>query len=222
MKMRANLCSWKKKINEGHPWCYLLMKHMDINLTSKRIRDIKGSWNRLQTVEDEENISIIGTKKNLINLKKATSKDIYLNLMIDELPTTITPKDNQDINDLNYSFKWIKKSHIENKTKETVLKLIHRKLYTTDNDGGTDVIYNTTHSKDIWNIIKLIWKKFTNTKLKSTPKNVLYNSLNRSNNNAKNYLICTTIREVYRSYCNDILNNIPQDVKQSIKNIRKY
>jgi len=185
MKMRANLCSWKKKINEGHPWCYLLMKHMDINLTSKRIRDIKGSWNRLQTVEDEENISIIGTKKNLINLKKATSKDIYLNLMIDELPTTITPKDNQDINDLNYSFKWIKKSHIENKTKETVLKLIHRKLYTTDNDGGTDVIYNTTHSKDIWNIIKLIWKKFTNTKLKSTPKNVLYNSLNRTNNNAK-------------------------------------
>jgi len=40
MKMRANLCSWKKKINEGHPWCYLLIKHMDINLNSKRIRNI--------------------------------------------------------------------------------------------------------------------------------------------------------------------------------------
>jgi len=112
MKLRTNLCSWKKKINEGHPWCYLLKKHMDLNVTllPSRTRDILASWNRLQTVENEDHISIIGINKNLIELNKATSKDIYLNIMLDQIPKTITPKDNQDINDLKHYFKWIKKN----------------------------------------------------------------------------------------------------------------
>jgi len=180
MKLRTNLCSWKKKINEGHPWCYLLKKHMDLNVTllPSRTRDILASWNRLQTVENEDHISIIGINKNLIELNKATSKDIYLNIMLDQIPKTITPKDNQDINDLKHYFKWIKKSRLDNKTKVTVLKLLHRKLYSNDNDGGISVIYNTTHSIDIWNTIKLVWKDFTNSELNSTPKNILDNAKN--------------------------------------------
>jgi len=73
-KMRANLCFWKKKLNEEHPWSYLLKQHIENNFDSKRIRDIKASWNMLQTVEDEEKISIIGTKKKSYRFRKSYFK----------------------------------------------------------------------------------------------------------------------------------------------------
>jgi len=157
MKMRANLCSWKKRRNEGHLWCNLLAKHVETNLQSSRIRNIIGSWNRLQTVEDEDDISIIGNNRKLIDLNVATSKQIYQNIMFDDIPKEIVPKDNQNAKDLELSFRWIKKSKLNNITNLTILKLLHRKLYTEEEDGGVNVIFNTPYSKSLWEIIKSIW-----------------------------------------------------------------
>jgi len=62
--------------------------------------------------------------------------------MLDDIPKEIVPKDNQNAKDLELSFRWIKKSKLNNITKVTILKLLHRKLYTEEEDGGVNVIFN--------------------------------------------------------------------------------
>jgi len=124
---------------------------------------------------------------------------------------------------LESSFRWIRKSKLNNITKVTILKLLHRKLYTEDEDGGVNVIFNTPYSKSLWEIINSIWKYWTTTgdNFISNPKNILNFAPKSKYLHKKNILTCITIRELYRSYCNEKLNKVTEDLLQSIKRIRK-
>jgi len=54
-----------------------------------------------------------------------------------------------------------KKAKLNNKTKESCWKLLHRKLYAEENDGGITIIYLSSLANKIWNIINNAWSKWT-------------------------------------------------------------
>jgi len=56
----------------------------------------------------------------------------------------------------------------------TLLKLLHRKLYTEEEDGGVNVIFNTPYLKSLWEIINSIWNNWTTT----TEDNIISNPMN--------------------------------------------
>jgi len=58
---------------------------------------------------------------------------------------------------------------MDNKVKETVWKLIHRKLYSEDVDGGVRVIFFTDFAKDTWKAISNLWTKWTTETLRCDP-----------------------------------------------------
>jgi len=86
---------------------------------------------------------------------------LYLNIIEDKLEKEIKPKDNQDPAHLKFSFKWIAKAQLGGKIKETIWKLLHRKLYTPKQDGGKEAVFETSHAKDIWHINSIIWHEWT-------------------------------------------------------------
>jgi len=110
---------------------------------------------------------------------------------------------------------------MDNKTKETVWKLLHRKLYTEDQDGGVNVIFNTDFAKKVWKVIAKVWSEWTNTMLHCDRKQILATQDSSQSRSEGNYLRCLTIRELYRAHCNETLNKTTKSLTKSIKKIRK-
>jgi len=217
-KINANLASWitiLKTEKEEHLWKTILNKYIKKGnkTNSKIINDILKSWKRINKNNKED---IIVKKNKTIKIKKTKVKDLYQSI-INKKEEEIIPKDNQNLTNLKQSFKWLNKTSFNNKTKETCWKLLHRKLYTNERDGGIKIIFENELANKIWDKINQTWKIWTKENL-NTEHNQIFN-FNKKYSYEENTLKAITIREIYRSNCNERLNKIDNNYQISLNRI---
>jgi len=151
-------------------------------------------------------------------MSKAKTKHLY-SAIKNAQQQSFTPKDGQCLQHLLKSFKWLKHAKLNNKTKESCWKLLHRKLYTEENDGGIAIIYLSSFSNKVWDLVNKAWYKWTKQQLTTSQKFIF--NFNSKYSYAENTLTAITIRELYRTHWNHKLNKIELNTKISIHNIKK-
>ena len=219
-KMRSYLCYWYARRNENHLWCGILKAKE--NAKSKLVQDIYNSWKLLKIInmEGKENIISLGNK--YIKCDKANTK-IFYNNMGHYYTEEVKPKSGQELRCIKEDFKWLdNQKYLDNKIKETAWKLIHRKLYSSFEDGGIQFIFKSRFAEQVWDGVKKIWSRWYNLPLDVNP-NHLFPGRDASTHcpNEANLMKVITIRELYRSQCNEVLNNIPTNLMNSLNTTRR-